>query len=366
MNYDENEESFEATRFANSSRAGYVYVLTNASMPGLVKIGRTDGDPTNRARELSSDTGVPTPFVVVYQRLFRDCVNAEASLHILLERNGSRVSANREFFSAPIHQVVALVAELEDPDSPTSASERYPGRDSARETAITALLHEALDEALGLTPDGIADPSRAASLYQQAARLGSAEAHWELGLCYLRGNGVPRSVSKEIYHFREAGRLGRWTVYPSLAFAYLEHPELEEPDRLNNANACWSNFFEALGASEDSIVDHEDQASDYIDFAMAFGIHASHAAALAPVRERLIASTRIDIQKHRTDPANRAAAKARLRFIRQFVPRPLPPPRYGPRVVGYGRFVEPKHPPGTWKGYWERVWLKFTGRRYGA
>ncbi len=43
---------------------GYVYVLMNSSMRGLVKIGKTEREPEERAKELSASTGVPTPFMV--------------------------------------------------------------------------------------------------------------------------------------------------------------------------------------------------------------------------------------------------------------------------------------------------------------
>lgn len=46
------------------SEPGFVYVLSNPAMPGLVKVGYTTGDPERRAAELSSTTGVPSKFVV--------------------------------------------------------------------------------------------------------------------------------------------------------------------------------------------------------------------------------------------------------------------------------------------------------------
>jgi len=51
---------------------GYIYALVNASMPGLVKVGRTSRDPKDRAAELSGATGVATPFLVVYHEHFAD------------------------------------------------------------------------------------------------------------------------------------------------------------------------------------------------------------------------------------------------------------------------------------------------------
>jgi len=42
-------------------KQGYVYILTNPSMPGLVKIGRSKNGGRKRASDLYQ-TGVPTPF----------------------------------------------------------------------------------------------------------------------------------------------------------------------------------------------------------------------------------------------------------------------------------------------------------------
>jgi hypothetical protein len=39
---------------------GYIYVLTNPNMPGLVKIGYTQRLPRERANDLSRATGVPS------------------------------------------------------------------------------------------------------------------------------------------------------------------------------------------------------------------------------------------------------------------------------------------------------------------
>ncbi len=74
---------------------GYVYVLTNDAMPGLVKVGRTTRDPESRACELFQ-TGVPVPFEVYFSALFPDCIDAEAHVH--RELTLSRVSEGREFF----------------------------------------------------------------------------------------------------------------------------------------------------------------------------------------------------------------------------------------------------------------------------
>src|SRR5438094_8686149 len=97
---------------------GFIYALINSSVPGLVKIGRTDRDPELRARELSAHTGVAAPFVVAFQRQVNDSEAAERFIHAFLESKGLRVSADREFFHAPLHEVVqAMVSYQEDAGS---------------------------------------------------------------------------------------------------------------------------------------------------------------------------------------------------------------------------------------------------------
>jgi hypothetical protein len=75
--------------------SGYVYILTNDAMPGIVKIGRTSRDVDLRASELWQ-TGVPQPFEVYWQFKTPDCVQLEGFAHRDLRKH--RVSKAREFF----------------------------------------------------------------------------------------------------------------------------------------------------------------------------------------------------------------------------------------------------------------------------
>ena len=43
---------------------GFVYILSNASMPGLLKIGYTTRTVQQRVQELNRPTAVPTPFEI--------------------------------------------------------------------------------------------------------------------------------------------------------------------------------------------------------------------------------------------------------------------------------------------------------------
>lgn len=83
---------------------GFVYVLINPSMPGLVKIGLTQDASENRAAGLSSASGVPTDFIVVYDELVSDCREVERRLHQCFREY--RVNSRREFFRIPIKTAV--------------------------------------------------------------------------------------------------------------------------------------------------------------------------------------------------------------------------------------------------------------------
>jgi hypothetical protein len=75
---------------------GWVYVLSNPSIPNKVKVGWTNNRPESRAKELQS-TGVPTPFKVETAMLFANkAEQIEHKKHDILSRN--RVSSNREWF----------------------------------------------------------------------------------------------------------------------------------------------------------------------------------------------------------------------------------------------------------------------------
>ena len=79
----------------------YVYVLMNPSLQNMVKIGKTTREPEERAKELSSVTGVPTPFIVVYSCMFESCSDAETFVHTYLETKGFRVVHTPTTFGQP-------------------------------------------------------------------------------------------------------------------------------------------------------------------------------------------------------------------------------------------------------------------------
>jgi hypothetical protein len=75
---------------------GWVYVITNESMPGLVKVGVTSNRPEQRAKELD-ETGSPTAYKVETAFLFSEAAERiEKRAHTLLA--DVRVRGNREWF----------------------------------------------------------------------------------------------------------------------------------------------------------------------------------------------------------------------------------------------------------------------------
>lgn len=89
---------------------GYVYILENDSMPGLIKIGKTARNSRERARELSVSTGGPTPFRVVHDFPSDRYETLEREVHSKLARY--RVSDNREFFKCTAGIGIKAIREI--------------------------------------------------------------------------------------------------------------------------------------------------------------------------------------------------------------------------------------------------------------
>ena len=97
-------------------KEGWVYVLTNEAMPGLVKVGYTMKDPAIRAQDLYNDpkigalAGVPMPFVVAYKALVVNPYQVEQAVHKELE--SKRINNNREFFKCELSETIAAIQQV--------------------------------------------------------------------------------------------------------------------------------------------------------------------------------------------------------------------------------------------------------------
>lgn len=86
---------------------GFVYVLSNDSMPGVYKIGCTSKSPLMRSKQLAANTGAPESFNIVCYGELSDFNGGEKFLHDEFAKY--RVSDRREFFSLNIDQLEELV-----------------------------------------------------------------------------------------------------------------------------------------------------------------------------------------------------------------------------------------------------------------
>ena len=89
--------------------SGYLYVLSNPALPGLLKIGRTKATPASRLRQLSS-TSVPSHFVLEVAFRVSDDVLAEKLAHADLST--FRQSASREFFALTVAEAIRRVTPI--------------------------------------------------------------------------------------------------------------------------------------------------------------------------------------------------------------------------------------------------------------
>lgn len=119
---------------------GYVYILSNPSFPGLLKIGITTRSVADRAAELSAATGVPAAFTVEAYFESSDPAAHESAVHGALDH--ARVKG-KEFFRVTVEDAINAVRKVtggvELGDSPQSYADRWAQK--AREEADRVVSH---------------------------------------------------------------------------------------------------------------------------------------------------------------------------------------------------------------------------------
>lgn len=91
---------------------GFVYCLSNESMPGIYKIGMTNGPPSIRAAQLSASSGCAEPFALAMYMEVPNPSEYEKSLHQMLAKD--RASERREFFRCRLDKIYAAFEYLSD------------------------------------------------------------------------------------------------------------------------------------------------------------------------------------------------------------------------------------------------------------
>ena len=90
----------------------YVYILSNSSMPGIVKIGHTTRTVHDRVKEINASPGVIFPWEV---RFTYKCPNGrmlEEEIHSHLQEMGLRPNKRREGFTIDVTDAIKIVEEL--------------------------------------------------------------------------------------------------------------------------------------------------------------------------------------------------------------------------------------------------------------
>jgi len=90
-----------------------IYVFSNPTIPGLLKIGYTGKPVEERCKELSQATGVPVPFKIEYIfRLHGRGEELEREIHRYLEHK--RNSSRREFFDVTLDEAITAIKKVGD------------------------------------------------------------------------------------------------------------------------------------------------------------------------------------------------------------------------------------------------------------
>lgn len=92
-----------------TSISGFVYVLSNPRIPGLLKIGYTERAVEERAAEISSGTGIPEPFAVEASFASPNPSLDEHTVHQSLKEYRL---ANKEFFEVDLDQCLQVLYQV--------------------------------------------------------------------------------------------------------------------------------------------------------------------------------------------------------------------------------------------------------------
>ena len=308
---------------------GFLYVLVNSAMPGLVKVGKTQRDPETRAQELSGVTGIPTPFVVAYNEWFKDCSAAEDFVHAYLEEMGYRLAENREFFSAPakvaIEAIIQAKGRLDQVNGqPADASEGGTFDAGPEDYRVDSEpWHDVLVEAYAALigeGDTIEDHELAMRLYKQAARLGSGVACWSLGQIYLWEEfGADEGAA--IQWFKEGAQKGNSNCLADLALLYLGRKHKE------NAAKCWARYRQAVGRSKNDIF--FSNCYRYLDAAARAGIVLDEIDQFREDREQIIQNGEARVrQSEQSGKEGAGFERAHLLLVKYRLFPELPPVRH--------------------------------------
>jgi hypothetical protein len=148
---------------------GYIYIALNASMPGILKVGKTSRPPEQRTAELSAPTGVPCDFVVAFDIQVTDIDEAEKRVHATFA--SYRVNKNREFFRVGVKPVISVLTALER-EFPVQLPKQTPVCSGSIEELIFGIRSSGFPSAVAGMDNGASSQH-----LKEARRYGTSELH---------------------------------------------------------------------------------------------------------------------------------------------------------------------------------------------
>jgi len=85
----------------------WVYILSNPTQPGLLKIGYTKNLPEKRAKQISSATGVALPYKVEWAYQCFNGEMVEREVHHKLK--AQRINSSKEFFQISLEEAKEII-----------------------------------------------------------------------------------------------------------------------------------------------------------------------------------------------------------------------------------------------------------------
>lgn len=221
---------------------GYIYVLINPTMPNIAKVGKTARDPQDRVAELSGATGVATPFVLVYKELFADCSFAETYIHQILEDKGYRVSQNREFFTAPLDEIIKTIQKAKQSLN-TDIQDKSKYTNDFEEDYAYSIFQQAKAYYFG-EGNCLQDYNEAMNLFKKAIRVGDINSYLYLGIMYRSGDCCNGDMVTAIKYFNEGSKRGNNYCNAEMGICFMA--TYYNNIHIENGKKCWNLYFDNL------------------------------------------------------------------------------------------------------------------------
>lgn len=196
----------------------YIYILVNPAHKNLLKIGKTNRNAEERAKELSAGTGIAHSFMVAYECEVSDASTAEKRIHNELTLNGFRTNASREFFEMALKDAVNVVNRIcleLLPNLNRNGSDKIQN-DNDQGEAFYIHGHAALYG----TDLVFRDFDDAKLSFERSIAFGCIDAYKNLANMHLWGLGTRKNVAEAITLLKKGGAMGDpqcyldlWSIY---------------------------------------------------------------------------------------------------------------------------------------------------------